>query len=328
MPTAPPLPMTDLHIHAESSARLDALLASRDDRVAYDWSVWAREVATLPPGAARLQAMSRDLIAPEVDADPVKFRARIEQLLLDAAALGAIYVEVRFGRDTITREDFMTGFRDAERRVIARHPHFRAEALATLVPQRDWPHTEMLVEACLRASSEGLAGVDIIPEPYDQEADWSAMIPVAERLAGAGLGITVHAGEFSTANLRAALSLPGVTRIGHGIQAAFDPPLLDLVRRAAVALETCVTSNVILGAVDNHQVHPLKQLVDAAIPVTINTDNPVRFRTDIRREYELASRLGLTSADLATATRTAIDFAFTSDERRQDLHAVAEAAGA
>ena len=264
-------------------------------------------------------AMSQELVPPEVDADPIHFGARIEQLFWDAAATDAIYVEVRFGRETVTREDFMTRFREAEHRVAEHVPHFRAEALATLMPQRDWARTELLVEACLRAAGEGLAGVDIIPEPYVEEADWSPMTPLAERLALAGLGVTVHAGEFSPANLLAALELPGVTRIGHGIHAASNPRLLEQVSRAGVALECCITSNVLLGAVDTLESHPLKYLVESGIPVTINTDNPVRFRTNIRREYELASTVGLTSADIAAATHTAIAFAFTSDQRRRDL---------
>jgi hypothetical protein len=117
-------PKADLHVHAEAGARLDTLLAGRGERAAYDWAAWASEIAAeLPPGQARLMAMSRELVPPEVDADPIHFRARIEQLLLDAAATDAVYVEVRFGRETVTRDDFMTHFREAERRVTEHVPH-------------------------------------------------------------------------------------------------------------------------------------------------------------------------------------------------------------
>ena len=270
--------------------------------------------------------MSLDLVPPEIDAEPDYFRARIEQVLVDAATAGAIYVEVRFGRDTVTREDFMTLFREAERQAIDRVPDFRAEALATLVPQSDPSHTRALADACVRAAGDGLAGVDIIPEPYAGEADWSAVAPLADRLAAAGLGITVHAGEFSSANLSAAVALPGVTRIGHGIHASTDAHLIDRLRQAGVALECCISSNVLLGAVDGLESHPLRQLMEAGVPVTINTDNPVRFQTSIRREYQLALTLGLIPADLTKATRTALDFAFTSDDRRRHLHRVAGSA--
>ena len=140
---------------------------------------------------------------------------------------------------------------------------------------------------------------------------------VAEGIAGADV---VHIHEpFVPAVALAALRVPGVRRIGHGIQAASDTALLNQVARAEVALECCPTSNVILGAIPTYETHPLPDLVQAGVKVTINTDNPVRFNTNISREYELAGRLGLTAEDLARASGNAIDFAFTSEDRKRIL---------
>ena len=75
---------------------------------------------------------------------------------------------------------------------------------------RPTPDVAEAFETCLRARDQGLAGIDFIPDPLDTEADWTVAYRWAERAAEAGLGITAHAAEFSTANLTAAL-----LRAGH-----------------------------------------------------------------------------------------------------------------
>jgi hypothetical protein len=49
-------------------------------------------------------------------------------------------------------------------------------------------------------ATEGLGGIDLRLNPYDREPApslWATAYRLAERAASAGLGITVHAGEFS-----------------------------------------------------------------------------------------------------------------------------------
>ena len=102
-----------------------------------------------------------------------------------------------------------------------------------------------------------------------------------------GLGITAHAGEFSTANIAAALRLPGIKRIGHGVHTAATEELLQLVLDSGVTVECCLTSNVVLGAVPSLGEHPIRLLVEAGVPVSLSTDDPVRLCTTIEREYEV-----------------------------------------
>ncbi len=314
------IPKADLHLHAEAGPRLHRILAVRSGKQPFDWRGWAKDVtANVPAGPARLERMSVPLISDEDDAIPANFLARVTDVLEESARSGAVYVEVRFGQGTILRPDFMALFRLAEASVASSYPGFMAEPLATLVPQIDPAFTEQLVSVCIAAAKDGLAGVDIIPQPYVTEADWRQTYEWAERLAAAGLHITVHAGEFSTANVAAALQVPGIRRIGHGVQIAGDQALTDKVASANVALECCTTSNVILGAVTSLEAHPLPELLARGLKVTLNTDNPVRFGTSIAREYELASRLGMSKRDLEQATKTAIEFAFTTEERKRQL---------
>ncbi|MCH8909765.1 MAG: hypothetical protein IH867_03400 [Chloroflexi bacterium] len=314
------IPKADLHVHAEAGPRLHRLLAHTSDESPTDWRKWADQLMLeTPAGMPRLEKLTSGLITADEDAKPRNFLARVIDVLREEANAGAIYTETRFGRGTVLRPDFIELFRQAENTVRIEHPSFVAEPLATLFVGPDSVETERLVEACLRAATEGLAGVDFIPQPYDQDADWTTAYAWAERLADSGLGITIHAGEFAAANLEAAIRAPGVRRIGHGVFATMDERLLDQVADSGVAIECCLTSNVILGAVDNYESHPIFAFIEAGIPVTLNTDNPVRFSTTIASEYEIAHQLGLSKVELLNVTRSAVEHAFTTSDRREKL---------
>ena len=161
--------------------------------------------------------------------------------------------------------------------------------------------------------------MDLVPIPYDREADWSDAYRWTEKLSDAGLGITIHAAEFSVANLEAALKAPGVKRLGHAVFAAADQQLLDLVIESGVCVEVCLSSNLILGAVESLDLHPITRFIEAGIPISINTDDPMHFQTNIGREYEIAHSLGLGEDTLHKVTRSAIHHSFTNSSRRDQL---------
>lgn len=180
-PVIAALPKAELHLHQEWSPRLDRVLARRAERPSYDWRGWARDLmATTPPGMARLRRLAKVFPAmAEEDAAPENFIARVEDLLTEAAADGAILVEMRFGNETLLRPDLMALFREAERRTQTRYPTLRAEATATLIPWHDPARLEQLFDATLRAAHEGLTGIDLLYEPYDAEADWAPIYRAA-----------------------------------------------------------------------------------------------------------------------------------------------------
>ncbi|MHC5828849.1 MAG: hypothetical protein ACYT04_76330, partial [Nostoc sp.] len=132
---------------------------------------------------------------------------------------------------------------------------------------------------------------------------------IAERAAAVGLSITAHAGEFSTANIAAALRVPGLTRIGHATQAVRDPQLLELLATSGVTVECSLTCNVVLGAVASYTEHPVRQLVESGIAIALCTDDPVQICTTIGREYTVAHALGFSAAELLAITHNAIKVA-------------------
>lgn len=330
VPLSPPvaaLPKADLHIHAETDARLDRVLAAREGRAPFDWPAWAaRLIAETPAGMPRLMRLGADggRVLPRetveaLDAAPELFVARVADLLAEGASNGAVLVEVIFGAETIMLPDFMTLFREAERQVRERFPHLRAEALIAATKPGEERWIEQLLPACIAAARDGLAGLHIIPHPYDAEADWTPIYRWVERAADAGLGLAAHAGEFSAANIAAALDVPGLTRIGHAVHAARDPWLLEKLARSGATVECSLSCNVVLGAVETYEDYPIREMMAAGIPVTLSSDDPVRVATTIGREYAVAAALGFTPEELLAFTENGVRASFAAPGRKAEI---------
>jgi adenosine deaminase len=138
--------------------------------------------------------------------------------------------------------------------------------------------------------------------------------------ADAGVGCSVHAGEWAGAeSVRAALELP-VTRIGHGVRAIEDPALVAEIAERGVVLECCPTSNVVLGVVDSFAAHPLPALREAGVRVTLASDDPPYFGASVGGEYDAArEHFGMTDDELREVTRTAIEASFADPPLRAAL---------
>ncbi len=143
---------------------------------------------------------------------------------------------------------------------------------------------------------------------------------VFQIVAGAGLGCTIHAGEWAgPESVRAALEFP-VSRISHGVRAIEDPSLVDELAARGIVLECCPTSNVVLGVYPSYETHPLPALRDAGVKLTLGSDDPPYFGSTIEGEYEVcADRMGFGDDVLREITRTAIAAAFCDEDLRSVL---------
>jgi adenosine deaminase len=138
--------------------------------------------------------------------------------------------------------------------------------------------------------------------------------------AEAGLGCSVHAGEWAgPESVRAALTLP-VTRIGHGVRSIEDPALVEKLAERGIVLECCPTSNVVLGLYPSYEEHPLPALQAAGVRITLGSDDPPWFGASIGGEYAIcAERLGFGDEALRELTRTALEAAFCEQKLKTNL---------
>ena len=126
-----------------------------------------------------------------------------------------------------------------------------------------------------------------------------------------GLALTAHAGEVSgPQRVREVLDF-GVRRVAHGVTAAEDPALLDLLRARNITLDLCPTSNVQAGVVPDLASHPLAALHRAGVSVTLSTDDRTVTGTTLSDEMaDTAAAVGLSDDELAAIALNAFDRAF------------------
>lgn len=159
----------------------------------------------------------------------------------------------------------------------------------------------------------GLSGFESASdEPYREH------FQIAEQ---EGLHRVAHAGEHEGPDsIWSVLEICRAERIGHGIRSIDDLELVEALEARGVPLEICPTSNLRLGAVAELSEHPFDRLRQAGVVVTVNSDDPPLFETDLNREYlRLAREFGYGAAELAGLARNALRAAFVEESDREIL---------
>jgi aminodeoxyfutalosine deaminase len=135
----------------------------------------------------------------------------------------------------------------------------------------------------------------------------------------AGLRIVCHAGEIGgPESVREAVEILGAERVGHGIALMRDPALTESLAARKIAVETCLTSNLSTGALAKQTGrtessladHPLPKFLERGLAVTLSTDDPAMFHTDLLTEYSKAASLGLSNDQLLSLAEQSFAAAF------------------
>jgi adenosine deaminase/aminodeoxyfutalosine deaminase len=135
-----------------------------------------------------------------------------------------------------------------------------------------------------------------------------------------GLRLTAHAGEsVGPQSIWAAINI-GAERIGHALTAQHDAELIEILAERQIPLELCPTSNVRTGCCPDFDDHPLRAFFDCGLMVTLNSDDPPMFASDLAQEYLLAhERFGFTLEQLRELAANSIEASFLAPERKLKL---------
>ncbi|UOQ69857.1 adenosine deaminase [Hymenobacter volaticus] len=137
------------------------------------------------------------------------------------------------------------------------------------------------------------------------------------RARTAGLRIVAHAGETTgPASVWGALRSLHAERIGHGISALDDPTLLAELHHTQTPLDVSPTSNYCLKVVPTDQPHPIRQLLEARVLVTLNSDDPPMFSTDLVNEYYTLAQQGFTWPELWQLNLNTLEASFLPAEEK------------
>ena len=141
------------------------------------------------------------------------------------------------------------------------------------------------------------------------------------RAAAAGVHRCVHAGESSGAHgVRAAIDALLAERVDHGIGCIEDTALVAEIAARGIPLDVCPGSNVRLGVVASLAAHPLERLRRAGVRVSIDTDDPLLYGTELTGEYlSCAAAFAWDREALRALARTSIESCFAPPSRRAEL---------
>jgi adenosine deaminase len=176
-----------------------------------------------------------------------------------------------------------------------------------------------VLEIAVRNMRHGLVAWSIGGDEVNYPPELFAEIFAAARKAG--LHLMAHAGEVvGPASVWGAVNALGCERVGHGIRSVEDPALLEHLLARGIVLDISPSSNVRTGAVPSIEAHPLRQLFDAGIHVTLNTDDPTFFNTTLNDEYRLAARVfGFNADELTTLALNGVRATFLPQHEQQAL---------
>jgi len=182
---------------------------------------------------------------------------------------------------------------------------------------------ERTLDLVQKADLESIIGFNVGGIEVDREQ----FGPVFTRAKAAGLHSVPHAGETEgPEEVWSAIRTLGAERIGHGIGSMTDPELVTYLRDTQLPLDVCPTSNLRTRIVGELAEHPLPQMLDAGLLVTLNSDDPPMFGTDLLAEYRAAHRLGLDGAALAQLARNGVQASFLDPAAKSRLTAEIDAA--
>jgi len=322
------LPKAEIHVHHVGSAspRIVSQLA-------------ARHPGTVPSDPEELRAFYRFrdfahfievyLAVVDLVREPEDVRLLTYEVAADMAGQNIRYAELTLTPYTnvqagVPIEAFGEAVEDA--RVAAERDHgVRLRWVYDIPGEFGLPAAEATATYALEHAPETLLGFGLGgPEIGVGRPQFK---PVFDRARAAGLHSVPHAGETTgPQTVWDALEQLGAERIGHGTSAVQDERLVAHLVEHGIPLEVCPTSNIATRAVERLEDHPLRRLYDAGVHVTINSDDPPMFGTDLNQEYEIAARLlDLDEAGLVEIAKNAVTAAFLPDPEKRALAAEMDA---
>jgi adenosine deaminase len=328
------LPKAELHRHLDGSIRLQTVL-----------DLAARYKLDLGTSTAEELSRKARITSPMKDLQTVLDSfGTIRQVLCSHEAIeriafenvedayhdGIHLIELRFAPPFISvgknlgNDEIIEAVLDGVTRGMNSYP-VQVGLIGILVRTMDVEVNRQATEDLIRYAGSGYRNADRICgfdlADSEERSDPEEFLPFVEQARRAGLGITIHSGEnTSAAAVERTLDLFDPARIGHGIRAWGEEKTLRRIRRLDVMLEVCPTSNWLTSSVPSLEEHPLPHLYRAGIPVSINSDDPNLFGIDLIHEYKLCSHLyGFSETDFLQINRKTVERSFLPKEIRTEV---------
>jgi aminodeoxyfutalosine deaminase len=311
------LPKAELHLHLEGTiapATLVELSARHDEQpLTLEEAETYYQFSNFSEFIEGFKAVTKRLITPE-DYELVAWR-----MMQDLAAQGVVHAEVYISVGVIylwrdhDPNCFEPIFEGLERSRVRAERELGLSLYWIFDAVRHFtvPEAERVFRkaAEMRASYPAIIGIGLGGD--ERRAGSAPFRSLYAQAARDGLRLTNHAGETTGPEaIWEALGV-GSERIGHALSAIQDHALVQELKARRIPLELNPTSNVRTGVCLSFAWHPLRRYFDEGLLVTLNSDDPAFFGSDVTNEYLLAhAEQGFTRAELRRLASNSIEASF------------------
>lgn len=324
------LPKVDLHRHLDCSMRWSTLLeiaTTLNLEFPKNPSQQAEHFLVTKP-MANLEAvlnkftLSQKLLASEEILERLAFEA-----CEDAFNDGVRILELRYaptfiasGKPDLTYEKIHSAFLKGIEKAKKQMP-IAVGLICILQRILDFKTVENVTAFAIENKNSFLA-IDLADNENGFEAKQFG--PLFQKAKSAGLHITVHSGETPSPEagqwILDSIQILQAERIGHGVQAIYFPKVMQTLIEKNIPLEVCPYSNYLTQAFTTYENHPLKKLIEAQVPVTINSDDPGMFASVLSDDYWIAQTFQkLTLADFQKCNQIAYKHSFISESEKKSV---------
>ena len=245
-------------------------------------------------------------------------------LCKELVAEGTIYAEIRFAPQLHLSKGLTQ-----EQVVCAAIEGFgRSELMGGLIlccMRGDNNHTQNgeTVAVAEKFLGKGVLALDLAGNEKDYPNESFADVFASAR--GKGIPYTIHAGEAAGADSVLSALKMGAQRIGHGVRSIEDMNVLKLLADSKTPIEICPTSNLNTAVFPDVSQYPLRQLIDAGVIVTVNSDNRSVSATTAREELELLkNEFKLTENEVKQLLLNSANAAFCDIDMKKQLTKIIE----
>ena len=128
-----------------------------------------------------------------------------------------------------------------------------------------------------------------------------------------------HAGEEGNADyVWEAIDILGIKRIDHGNNSLQDPKLVDAIVSRDLALTVCPLSNTALQVVDDLTNHPLKEMMELGLKVTVNSDDPAYFGGQINKNFSaIQNALTLSKEEIYQLCKNSFEYSLLDKDSKE-----------
>jgi adenosine deaminase len=287
------LPKVELHRHLEGSLRFETMVEiARQNKMRIQDPDQLRSLVQVNDGEpynfrnflSKFETLRTFYQSPEI------IGRFVQEVVADAAADNVRYLELRFTPMALSAAQ---GFPLAE--VIdwvienvdtsSQKNNIQTRLIVSLNRHESVKIGEKIVALAIDRKGRGIVALDLA----GNEAQFPALpfAGIMREAKQAGLHITIHAGEWGGAsNVADAIGSLYADRIGHGVRVIEDPEVMEISRAKQVPFCVCMTSNLQSGISASLEEHPIREMLENGLNVTLNTDDPSISQIRLSDEYQ------------------------------------------